>query len=114
MIDQILVAASIPAKPARFPDPPQTHAVYFDSIEPDGPDTGTPTSLSHDSTIELYAPNISVGAEALQRLQVQLDSRGIRYKTQGWYWLSAIQRYQEVIEFTYTEKFLTGGNSNEN
>lgn len=113
MIDQILTAADIPAKPARFPDPPAIHAVYFDSIDPDGPDIGAPTSLSHDCTIELYAPNSSVGTAALLRLRAQLDAYSIRYKTQGWYWMSAIQRYQEVIEFTYTEK-LTGGNSNEN
>lgn len=105
MINQILTAAGIPGKPARFADPPAVHAIYFDSIEPDGPDIGAPTSLSHDCTIELYAPNSSVGAEALLRLQAQLDARSIRYTTQGWYWLSAIQRYQEVIEFTYTEKF---------
>lgn len=113
MINQILAEASIPAKPARFPDPPAIHAIYFDGIEPDGPDIGAPTSLSHDCTIELYAPDISAGTAALMRLQSQLDARSIRYTTQGWYWLSNIQRYQEVIEFTYTEK-ITGGNSNEN
>lgn len=104
MINQILTAADIPGKPARFPDPPATHAVYFDSIEPEGPDVGPPTSMSHDCTIELYAPDISAGTAALMRLQAQLDARSIRYATQGWYWLSNIQRYQEVIEFTYTEK----------
>lgn len=104
MIKEILTAAAIPSQAARFPDPPALHAVYFDSIETDGPDTGAPLSISHDCTVELYAPSTKAGNEALHRLQAELDSRGIRYTTQGWYWLSAIQRYQEVIEFTHIEK----------
>lgn len=104
MINQILTAADIPGKPARFPDPPAIHAIYFDSIEPGGPDIGPPTCIFHNCTIELYAPDISAGTAALMRLRSQLDARSIRYTTQGWYWLSNIQRYQEVIEFTYIEK----------
>lgn len=112
MVDKILEAAAIPAKPARFADPPALHAVYFDSKEADGPDIGLATSIAHSCTVELYAPNISVGNDAMLRLQSELGARSIRFTTQGWYWLSAIQRYQEIIEFTYTEK-LTGGQSNE-
>jgi len=104
MIETILTAAGIPSQAARFPDPPKLYAVYFDSIETDGPDTGAPLTAVHDCTVELYVPSIKAGDSALNGLKAELDRRGIRYTTQGWYWLSATQRYQEIIEFTYTEK----------
>jgi hypothetical protein len=104
MIKSILDAAAIPSQAARFPDPPALHAVYFDSLDADGADEGPALQINHDCTVELYAPTVEAGTEALRRLTAQLDSRGIRYTTQGWYWLSAIQRYQEVIEFSYIEK----------
>jgi hypothetical protein len=104
MIKEILTAAAIPSQAARFPDPPEIHAVYFDSIETDGPDQGPAMQVNHDCTVELYAPSIKAGDKALLRLQAQLDARGIRYTTQGWYWLSAIQRYQEIVEFSHIEK----------
>lgn len=114
MINIILTAANIPSKPARFSDPPALHAVHFDSISPtdSNPDLGPALSVTHDCTVELYAPSIKAGKEARKRLLGELDARGIRYTTQGWYWLSAIQRYQDIIEFSYIEK--TGGKNNEN
>ena len=104
MLNRILTAASIPAQAARFPDPPKLHAVYFDSIDTEGADLGHPLQVNHDCTVELYAPTIEQGDTALQRLREQLDAEGIRYTTQGWYWLSGIQRYQEIIEFSHIEK----------
>lgn len=104
MIETILTAADIPARAARFPDPPEVHAIYFDSINTDGPDHEAATTAEHDCTVELYAPSIQAGDEALHRLQTQLEARGIRYTTQGWYWLDAIRRYQEVVEFSHIEK----------
>lgn len=105
MIKEILTAAAIPHQPARFPDPPaQTYAVYFDSITSDGPDIGPGQILTHDCTVELYAPSIDEGDTCIERLRSELDVRSIRFTTQGWYWLSSIQRYQEIIEFTYIEK----------
>lgn len=104
MLNTIFTAAAIPAKPGRFPDPPELHAVYFDSKTVIGPDLGSPLQINHDCTVELYAPSIETGDEALHRLQGQLDANSIRYTTQGWYWLSSIRRYQEVIEFSHTEK----------
>ena len=104
MINEILTAADIPSQAARFPDPPEIHAIYFDSVATEGPDQGPATTAKHDCTVELYAPSIKAGDEALHRLQEQLDTRDIRYTTQGWYWLSAIQRYQEVVEFFHIEK----------
>lgn len=104
MNEEILTAAAIPSRPARFPDPPELHAVHFDSVDTDGPDLGPATSLQHNCTVELYAPTVEAGNEALQRLTAQLDARAIRYTTQGWYWLKEIRRYQEIIEFTHTQK----------
>ena len=104
MVNDILKAAAVPSKPARFPDPPETHAVYFDSTATDGPDLGVCRIVTHDATVELYAPTITKGNAALSRIKAELDDRGIRYSTQGWYWLDAIQRYPEVIEFTYIDK----------
>lgn len=107
MINEILTAADIPSQAARFPDPPATHAVYFDSVDTDGldnPDLGQAMQIIHDCTVELYAPSIAKGDRAMQKLRAQLDARGIRYATQGWYWLDAIQRYQEVVEFSHIEK----------
>lgn len=104
MLTKIMTAAAIPAQAARFPDPPELHAVTFDSIDTEGPDLGHPLQINHDCTVELYAPSIQAGDEALYRLRAELDAAGIRYTTQGWYWLSAIRRYQEIIEFSYIEK----------
>lgn len=105
MIKKILTAAFIPAQEARFPNPPDLHAVYFDSTTPgDVEDTGPALSIVHDCTVELYATSISEGNEAKQRLGNDLNALGIHYSTQGWYWLSDIRRYQEIIEFTYIEK----------
>ena len=105
MIKQTLTAAGIPHKPARFPDPPQgAYAIYFDSVSTDGPDLGQSTHEVHDDTVELYAPSIESGTEALNRLRTQLESRGIRYTTQGWYWLDSLRRYQEIVEFSHIVK----------
>ncbi len=104
MLNRIFTAASIPAQAARFPDPPKVHAVYFDSIDTEGADLGEPLQVNHDCTVELYAPSIKEGDRTLSLLREQLDAEGIRYTTQGWYWLSEIRRYQEVIEFSYIEK----------
>ena len=104
MIKKMLTAAAIPAQEARFPDPPELHAVYFDSVETAGPDIGTATSITHDGTVELYAPSIDAGNTARDRLAAELNARNIRFTTQGWYWLKELRRYQEIIEFTYIEK----------
>lgn len=102
MIKEILNAAHIPSREARFPDPPAgTHAVYFDSTTADGPDDSN-RIFTHDCIVELYALVPDPAAKAA--LGSELDSRGIHYTTQGWYWLDSIRRYQEVYEFTFTEK----------
>lgn len=104
MLNKILTAAAIPARAARYPDPPELHAVTFDEIDTVGPDLGPPLQINHDCTVELYAPSIESGDEALLRLGAQLDANNIRYIAQGWHWLSSIRRYQNVIEFSHIEK----------
>ena len=104
MLNKLMSAAAVPYKAARFPDPPGLHAVTFDSVETDGPDIGPGRIFNHNCMVELYAPSIKLGDEALHRLMAQLDAEGIRYTTQGWYWLSSAHRYQEIIEFSYIEK----------
>lgn len=104
MLIDILKAASIPSKAARFPDHPDIYAIYFDSVDADGPDDGPRRIFSHNCTVELYAPTIDGGSKALHQLTAELDARGISYTTQGWYWLDAIRSYQEVVEFTHNEK----------
>lgn len=105
MIEKILNAAKIPAQAARFPNPPaETYAVYFDSVEADGPDVGPCSIFDHSITVELYAPSTDSGDEAKRRLEAELDAMSIPYFTQGWYWLNDVRRYQEIYEFTYIEK----------
>jgi hypothetical protein len=104
MIEKILKAAAVPSQAARFPDPPELHAVYFDSTTAEGADLGPALSITHDCIVELYAPSVSAGNDAKRRICEELDALGIRFTTQGWYWLSDIRRYQEIIEFTYIEK----------
>ena len=104
MIKTMLTAASIPSQEARFPDPPDLHAVYFDSVTTDGPDADASRIFTHEGTVELYVPTIAAGNIARGRFLAELDAKGIHYSTQGWYWLSDIRRYQEIIEFTFIEK----------
>lgn len=110
MVNKILTASGLPYKEARFPDPPrETHAIYFDGVTREKPDpvprTGTegvPCILTHDIMVELYAPVIDPAAASA--LEAAIDAEGLEYTSQGWYWLSNIQRYQNIYEFTYTEK----------
>ena len=103
MLNEILTAAAIPSKAAQFADPPKvTYAVYFDSVDGDGPDGERGQVFTQNCTIELYAPVLD--EDAKRRIEGELNARGIHYTTQGWYWLDATRRYQEIYEFTYIEK----------
>lgn len=102
MLDTLLKAAAIPAREGRYPRPPaETYAVYFDAVESDGPD-GYNRIFTHDCTVELYAP--AIDRESTAALERALEANGIHYTSQGWYWLSTIQRYQNIYEFTYITK----------
>jgi hypothetical protein len=104
MICQILSGAAIPHREAQYPDPPDgTYAVWLDGAEADGSDSDN-CIVTHDCTIELYAPTIPIGNEDRKRLLAELDTHGIHYTRQGWYWMKDLRRYQEVVEFSYIEK----------
>jgi hypothetical protein len=102
MISEILNAAAIPAREGRFPKPPEgTFAVWFDAVESSGPD-GQNRIFTHDATVELYAPRTD--PEACKAFEAALNERGLQFTSQGWFWLSSIQRYQNIYEFTFIVK----------
>lgn len=102
MIAQFLKAAKIPGQESRYADPPKTtFAVFFDDVETDGPD-GLNWLKYHNGTVELYEPRKDAWAE--QALEDQLDAAGISYTKSSRTWVSSIQRYQVIYEFTYIEK----------
>ena len=102
MVLDILQAAGIPAKEARYPNPPaETYAVTFDEVTADGPD-GLNRIFTHDVTVELYEPRRDDAAEdAIER---ELDARGLHWTKQARYWLQSVQRYQVIYDFQYIEK----------
>lgn len=102
MIKELLKAAGVVAWPVRCPDPPTgTYALYFDDVTADGPD-GLNSIFTHDAMVELYEPKQDPDTEA--RLEAELDKRGLHYTKQSRYWLSSVQRYQVIYEFSYIEK----------
>lgn len=104
MIKALLTAAGIPAKEARFADPPPTtYAVYFDDVDAGGADN-IDLLHTHDATIELYTPTISAAKTAEKALEQQLRAAEHTWTKQARYWLDAVQRYQIIYEFTYYEK----------
>lgn len=104
MIKNLLTAAGIPAKEARFADPPATtYAVYFDDVDAGGADN-LDLLHTHDATVELYAPKLTAAKAAENALEQQLRAAGLEWTKQGALWLDAVQRYQVIYEFTYYEK----------
>lgn len=102
MVEKILNATGLPFKQARYADPPEgTYAIYFDEVTADGPD-GYNRIFTHDVTVELYEPRQDADAEAA--IEAALDAQGIHWAKQSRYWLKAINRYQVIYEFSYTEK----------
>lgn len=102
MIKEMLNAANIPAWPVRCADPPPvTYALYSENVTTDGPD-GQNRIFTHSATIELYEPTLDEEAElAIERV---LSEAEVHWTKQDRYWLSAVQRYQTVYEFTYINK----------
>lgn len=102
MIQDILTAAGLPFKQARYADPPNgTYIVYFDEVTADGPD-GLNRILTHDITVEVYEPRQDAAAEAA--IEAAIDAHGLHWAKQSRYWLKSINRYQVIYEFSYTEK----------
>lgn len=102
MVNEILSNAGIPRRQARHTQPPAgTYAVYFDDKEADGAD-GLVLMYRHDVTIELYEPAPDDDAE--DRLEAELNARGLMWSKQDRYWIQDRQRYQVVYEFSYIQK----------
>ena len=106
MTETILTASGIPFRQGRYINPPpETYAVYFDHLTKDGPDpVGIPAPhiVTHDVMVELYEPIPAPDAE--ERLEAQLNARGLQWTKQDRYWLQNVQRYQVIYEFNYNEK----------
>jgi hypothetical protein len=110
MIKQILTAAGVLHRRARFNSPPAaTYAVYFDDVAVDAADrvapptgSGLPRIYHHDVRIELYEPKPDDEAEAA--LEAEMDARGLPWSKEDRYWLQDVQRYQVLYEFSYTSK----------
>lgn len=112
MIDEILTAAGVKHRQARFPKPPaETYAVFFDDIDRDGADRVTPSTggrlpgyYHHTVTIEVYEPTPDDKTESA--IEAELDARGLPWSKEDRYWLQDVQRYQVLYEFEYTDKTL--------
>lgn len=110
MIKEILTAAGVLHRRARFPKPPDdTYAVFFDDVAKDGADPVTPRKgerlpgvYQHSGRIELYEPRPDDKKEAA--LEAELDARGLDWSKEDRYWLQDVQRYQVIYEFSYYTK----------
>ena len=110
MIPELLTAAGVPNRRARWTSPPaETYAVYFDDVTVDAPDPvapptpeGMPRAYFHDVTVELYEPRPDDAAE--NAIEAELNARGIPWAKQDRYWLQDVQRYQVIYTFAYNTK----------
>jgi hypothetical protein len=102
MGEDILKAAGITCRTTRHTRPPSgTYGVIMDDVEADGAD-GVVLFYRHETTLELYEPQPDPEAE--ERLEAELDARGLMWSKQDRYWLEDRQRYQVVYEFSYITK----------
>ena len=76
VIDDILTAAGVQYRRARFPRPPAgTYAVYLDDISADGADDAV-CLYTHEATVELYEPAPDDAAElALSLIHISEPTR---------------------------------------
>ena len=110
MIYEILTAAGVQHRRARWPRPPaDTYAVVIDDITVDAPDPvspptadGLPRVYFHDVTVELYEPQLDDAAEAA--IEAEANARGLAWTKQDRYWLQDVQRYQVIYSLSYTTK----------
>ena len=110
MTHEILTAAGVLHRRARFPKPPAgTYAVYFDGMDVDAADRVTPVTgaelpriYHHDVRVEVYEPSPDDKTEAA--IEAELDARGLPWSKEDRYWLQDVQRYQVIYEFSYTSK----------
>lgn len=110
MTEEILTAAGVQHRQARFPKPPAgTYAVFFDDIDRDVADRVThsvggrlPGIYHHAVSIEVYEPTPDDNTEAA--IEAELDARELPWSKEDRYWMQDVQRYQVLYEFTYTSK----------
>lgn len=103
MVDNILTAAGVQFRRARFPSPPAaTYAVYTDDLETNGPDTDPWMVVTHNVTVEVYEPAPDDANETA--IEAAINAQGIAWTKQDRYWLQSEQRYQVIYEFSYIEK----------
>lgn len=103
MVKEILTAAGIQERGARFLKPPAgTYAVWRDSITADGPDLPPACIFTHDVTLELYEPQKDQAA--VTALEAELNARGLKWTKQDRFWITTEQMYQTIYDFSYIEK----------
>lgn len=109
MVKEILTAAGVKHRKARFLEPPaETYAIYFDDIEGEGADPvptpeGVPPEVRHhDVTVEVYEPHPDDDTE--QAIEAALKARGLSWSKEDREWLQDEQRYQVLYTFSYTTK----------
>lgn len=103
MLEEILNAAGVKNRCARFAAPPAgTYAVWSDDYEVIGPDNAPGMLQQHDCSIELYEESVDDAAE--RAIEEQLNSRGLLWSKIGRVWIASEQLYQVVYEFSYLEK----------
>jgi hypothetical protein len=110
MVKEILTAAGVKHRKARFTEPPaETYAIYFDDIEVDAADPVTPLTEEglprvqhHDVTVEVYEPHPDDDTE--QAIEAALNARGISWTKEDREWLQDVQRYQVLYTFNYITK----------
>ena len=101
MINEILKAAGIPYRRARFAKPPAgAYVVYMDDQSTDGPD-GLPWLLYHSLTVELFTADLDGPEEALE---AAIGARGLQWEKDGAAWDDQSLRYQINYYFDYVEK----------
>jgi hypothetical protein len=103
MINEILTTVGVPFRETQFVRAPaaKTYAVYFDDVDADGPD-GINRIFTHNFSVEFYETEPDPQTEA--RFEKELNNRGIKWEKQARYWLSDVQRYQTIYEFSHIEK----------
>lgn len=110
MLDEILTAAGVKHRQARFPQPPaDTYAVYFDDVTTEGADRVSlppgdrrPAIRHHSCRVELYEPKPDPASE--KAIEAELDAWGLDWTKEDRYWLQDVQRYQVLYTFDYTDK----------
>lgn len=101
-IDELLTAAQVEYKQARFSKPPrETYAVWFDDCNTDGSDDKNQL-LRHGYTVEMYEYTPDSATESA--LEAVLDTAGLRWSKQSRFWIETEQLYQVIYTFDYIEK----------